>query len=531
MVAVWIGSAFLLGLLFQRVGMPPLVGFLVAGFGLNALGFEDNEILEQAAHLGVLLLLFTVGLKVRLKNFVRAEVWGGGLIHLAISGVVIGAALYLLGGLPAKVALIVAVSLGFSSTVIAAKVLEEKRELRAFHGRVAIGILIIQDVIAVGLLSLSGGHAPSPWAGLLFALPLLRPALSRLLDLSGHGELLVLCGAVLAIGIGGFGFELVGMSPELGALVLGALLADHPRAQELARSLWGLKELFLVGFFLQIGMAGVPDLNALMLAALFSLLLPLKALLFFFVLLRFRLRARTSFLTGLALASYSEFGLILGQLAVKNGWLGEAWLVYLAVTVAFSFVVAAPFNRLAHGLYERFGSRLDRFETPQKHPDDEPISLGNAQIAIFGMGRVGTGAYDFLKQRDARVIGLDSDPAKIERHLSEGRRVLYADAEDSGFWTRLKLENLEAILLAMPDPEAKCIAASQLRRRAYSGLISATNVYPEEAALILGAGATTTFNYFDEAGVGFAEHTWEALNEAGAEDTGIAGGKTAGESA
>jgi predicted Kef-type K+ transport protein len=531
MVAVWIGSAFLLGLLFQRVGMPPLVGFLVAGFGLNALGFEDNEILEQAAHLGVLLLLFTVGLKVRLKNFVRAEVWGGSLIHLAISGVLIGAALHLVGGMPAKVALILAVSLGFSSTVIAAKVLEEKRELRAFHGRVAIGILLIQDLIAVGLLSLSGGHTPSPWAGLLFALPLLRPAISRLLDFSGHGELLVLCGAVLAIGIGGFGFELVGMSPELGALVLGALLADHPRAQELARSLWGLKELFLVGFFLQIGMAGLPDLNALLLAALFSLLLPLKALLFFFVLLRFRLRARTSFLTGLTLASYSEFGLIVGQQAVKNGWLGEAWLVYLAVTVAVSFVVAAPFNRLAHRLYERFESRLRRFETAQKHPDDEPISLGNAQIAILGMGRVGTGAYDFLKQRAARVIGLDSDPAKIERHLSEGRRVLYADAEDSGFWTRLNLENLEAILLAMPDPEAKCIAASQLRRRAYRGLISATNVYPEEAALILGAGATTTFNYFDEAGVGFAEHTWEALNETGADDAGNAGGVTAGESA
>ncbi|MDH3314871.1 MAG: cation:proton antiporter [Gammaproteobacteria bacterium] len=510
MEALWIVSAFVLGLGFQRVGLPPLVGFLAAGFCLNALGHESNQVLSQAAHLGVLLLLFTVGLKVRIKNFLQPEVWAGGLAHLAITTLLLGAALHFYGGLSIKLAVIVAVSLGFSSTVIAAKVLEGKRELRAFHGRIAIGILIIQDLVAVGLLSVSGGHSPSLWALGLLALPLLRPVIHRLLEFSGHGELLVLFGAVLAFG-GGFGFELLGLSSELGALLLGAMLADHARSNELGNAMWGLKEFFLVGFFLEIGLSGLPDLTALGIAAIFCLLLPIKAILFFFLLLRFRLRARTSFLAAITLASYSEFGLIVGDLMVKNGWLGEQWLVYLAITVAVSFILAAPVNKVAHGLYERWEGLLCRFESKDKHPDDGPISLGNAEIVILGMGRVGAGAYEFLKSRNVKVIGLDSDPGKIERHRQKGRRGLFADAEDAGVWNRLNLEKVRAILLTMPDPEAKQIAIRSLRHRGYGGIISATNVYEEEAAPILEAGATTTFNYFDEAGVGFAEHTWEAL--------------------
>jgi predicted Kef-type K+ transport protein len=510
MEALWILSAFALGLSFQKVGLPPLVGFLAAGFGLNALGFERNEILSHAAHLGVLLLLFTVGLKVRIKNFVRAEVWAGGLVHLAITAVLLTAALHFFAGLSLKLAFVVAVSLGFSSTVIAAKVLEGKRELRAFHGRIAIGILIIQDLVAVALLGFSGDHSPSVWALGLIALPLLRPVVHRLLEFSGHGELLVLFGALLAFG-GGFGFELLGLSSELGALLLGALLADHVRANELGNAMWGLKEFFLVGFFLEIGLSGLPDLTALGVALIFCLLLPVKALLFFFVLVRFRLRARTSFLAAVTLASYSEFGLIVGDLMVKNGWLGEQWLVYLAITVAASFVIAAPLNNAAHGLYQRWAGLLCRFESEEKHPDDSPISLGNAEIVILGMGRVGAGAYEFLRSREVKVIGLDSDPGKIELHRQKGRRVLFADAEDPDLWNRLDLQKVKAVLLTMPDPEAKRIAIRALRRLGYGGIISATNVYEEEAGPILDAGASTTFNYFDEAGVGFAEHTWEAL--------------------
>jgi predicted Kef-type K+ transport protein len=525
---VWILAAFALGLIFSRFGLPPLVGFLLAGFGLNAVGARGGPTLEHIAHLGVLLLLFSVGLKLRIRNVLRLEVSAGSLVHLALMVIAFYPLLRFGLGAAAPVALLLAATLAFSSTVVAAKILEERRELRAFYGRVVIGILVVQDLVAVVLLAIAGGSTPSRWAVLLLALPLARPLIFKFIERSGHQELLLLFGLLLAL-VGGYGFAELGLSSELGALLLGALVAAHPRAVELSDSLWGLKELFLVAFFLQIGMTGVPNLHDVLLGVLFALLLPVKAALFFFVLLRFGLRARTSFLAALHLASYSEFALIVAGVAVQSGWLTPDWLVVLAVTVAISFAVTAPLGRNAHLLYGRLEQALLRFELDRQHPDEQPLSLGAANVLIVGMGRVGTGEYDFLKRRRTKLVALDSDPAKLEKHRHAGRRVLFGDAEDPALWHQLPLDNIRAVMLAMPDLEAKKLAVSRLRERGFRGLIAATGVYPEEEDAMRAAGADLTFNYFDEAGVGFAEHTWEALQAQRAADAlfAIAGTKPA----
>jgi Trk K+ transport system NAD-binding subunit len=121
-----------------------------------------------------------------------------------------------------------------------------------------------------------------------------------------------------------------------------------------------------------------------------------------------------------------------------------------------------------------------------------------------------------LRELDWQVVGLDSDMGKVEQHLREGRRVVYADAEDPELWHRLSLDRVRAIMLALPDGEAKIIASRQLRARGFDGLISATHVYDEERAPILAAGCDVTFNYFAEAGTGFAAHTADALGTASA---------------
>jgi predicted Kef-type K+ transport protein len=508
----WIVGAFALGLAARRAGLPPLVGFLCAGFLLSACGVESTPLLEELAHAGVLLLLFAVGLKLRIQNLLRAEVWGTTLAHTLAIGLAGSWLLTAVFGVRAPLAWTLAIAATFSSTVLAAKVLEEREELRAFHGRVAIGILIIQDLLAVALLTSTQTSTLSVYAAAVLALPLARPLVGKLLNLAGHDELLVLYGAMLALAVGGFAFELLGLSGELGALVCGALLAEHRRAQELSNALWGLKEFFLVGFFLSIGLHGLPSWSDAAIALLWIALLPIKAGVFFALLLWFGLRARTAFLTALALASYSEFGLIVTHAAVDHGMLAAQWLVIAALTVALSFIVAAPLNHWAHAFYARYGRALDRFERVRRHPDDEPISFGTAEVLLVGMGRVGSGAYDYLRRRGEQVVGVDSDPGKIERHLAEGRRVAYADAEDSSFWQTLELERLRAIMLAVPDLQVKLFASRQLRQRGYRGMLSATHVYPDERDPILAAGCDVTYNYFTEAGVGFASHTWNALH-------------------
>jgi hypothetical protein len=301
----------------------------------------------------------------------------------------------------------------------------------------------------------------------------------------------------------------------------------------MSNALWGLKEVFLIGFFLQIGMSGLPSLDTLGWAIFLALLLPVKAVLFFFILVLFRLRARTAFLAGLSLATYSEFGLIVANLAVKNGVLGSDWLVMLAVAVALSFAIAAPLNHYAHSLYRLLERRLVPFESPQRHPDDKPLHVGYANVLIIGMGRVGAGAYRFFTQRKQRVVGLDSDPGKVEEHKRKGRRVLYADAEDPGLWQTIDLSGVRAIMLAIPDREANTIAARQLRLAGFKGLVCATALFPEEVNEIIDAGADVAYYYYDEVGVGFAENIWERMKtlpaQAGAEEDALLPAPRAGE--
>lgn len=511
MLALWLLGAFGLGLLARQLGLPPLIGFLFAGFLLHGFGFEAPPGLETIAEIGVWLLLFTVGLKLRWQAMVEPAVWGTALLHLLVAGGTAAVLVHSGVGLDWPVALMVGAAFGFSSTVLAAIVLEPKKELRAFHGRVAIGVLIVQDIVAVALLATGAGAAPPTYAALLVLLPLAKPLLDRLLRIAGHAELLVLLGVLLAVAVGGFGFQQLGLSPALGTLLLGAMMANHPRAVELSDSMWGMKETFLVAFFLSIGLAGLPDLDTLRWAGVLTLVLPLKAALFFFLLLAFGLRARSSFLAALSLASYSEFGLIVTQLAVSEGLLDVRWLTLAAVTVAVSFVIAAPLNEMAHGLYNRLERRLVRIERSRRHPDDEPLSVGTAEVLVVGMGRVGSGAYDFLKGLGLHVVGMDSDMLKVRKHLEAGRRVVYADAEDPDLWHRLHLGRVRAVMLAVPELEAKIIASRELRRRGYRGMIAATHVFEEERSLILGAGCDVTYNYFTEAGTGFAAHTVQAL--------------------
>lgn len=507
---IWLSLAFVMGLIMRLIGLPPLVGYLGAGFILSSQGYASNELLEEVAHAGVLMLLFGVGLKLHLKSLLRPEVLAGSLLHMLVTVAVFAFLLMQFAALDLQLAIVLSVALSFSSTVVAAKVLESKRELQAFHGRVAIGILIVQDLVAVGLLSYLGGTAPSLWAFGLLALLLLRPIFYRLLSLSGHGELVILFGLMMALLFGGKAFVSVGLSSELGALILGMLLADHDRSEQLANALWGLKEILLVGFFLQIGLVGMPTLEIISQAAIINVAIVFKAILFFIVLIMLRLRARSAFLAGLSLASFSEFGLIVVSMAVNQGVLDAQWLVLLALTVAMSFALSSPFNRHSHEIYEKLETWLCRFETDRYHPDDKPVELGTARIVIMGMGRVGTGAYDEFVSKGHEVVGLDSDLELVDRHHKQNRNVLYADAEDPGFWGQLDLSNIEKVVLAMPEMEAKEIAIRRLKDRGFDGMISVATRFTEYAEPLRKLGADLVYDFYDGVGVGLAKLTMES---------------------
>lgn len=526
---LFISVAFVSGLLVRQVGLPPLVGFLVAGFGLNLCGVEGGESLQDFGDFGVTLLLFTIGLKLKLQSLARPQVWGVATLHMLVTVLVFTLALLglsalslgLFAGLEPKVALILAFALSFSSTVFAVKALEECGELSSLHGRISIGILIMQDIFAVAFLVLSTGKVPSIWAfALLAGLFVARPVLSRLIERSGHGELLLLFGLLLTIA-GASAFEAVRLKGDLGALMAGMLVAHHPKAGELADKLLSFKDLLLVGFFLNIGLTGVPTLSGLMAACILVLVLPLKVSLFFFLMTRMRLRGRTAFLGSLSLANYSEFGLIVGTVAVANGWLPADWLVTLAVGLSASFVLASPLNARGHTLYGRWSRLLVRFETPQRLPEDELIDCGDPEVVVVGMGRTGTAAYDALRQRYGDwVLGMDFNEAKVKTHSAAGRRVILGDATDVDFVARLEKtpgRRLRLLLLAMPNVEANLTATRLMTDRlralgvADRVTLAAVALHDDDVTVLKEAGVGAAFNLYADAGAGFALHAIEHL--------------------
>ena len=318
--------AFIFGFAANTIKLPPLVGYLAAGFVLHACGYHATDAVDLIADFGVLLLLFGIGLKLQLTTLGRPAVWAGASIHAATTTAFIGGLLLGLGalglplaaGLSLQQAAVVGFAFSFSSTVFAVKALEERNEATSLQGRLAVGILVVQDIFAVVFLTLTVETPPSIWAipvvlGVLAA----KPVYGWLLNRAGHGELFLLFGLTLAIAVGAESFAEVGLKPDLGALLIGLTLANHSRASELANTLLGCKDILLIGFFLSIGLEGAPGLAEISVALVVLLVLPLKAAGFVWLTSRFRFRVRTAWHTSVTLATYSEFGLIVAVVSVN----------------------------------------------------------------------------------------------------------------------------------------------------------------------------------------------------------------------
>jgi glutathione-regulated potassium-efflux system ancillary protein KefC len=519
---LWLLIALICGFVAQQFRLPPLVGFLLAGFILHGFGEQGGALLDAVANLGITLLLFSIGLKLRLKDLIEAEVWGTATVHMLLTITVISGLLLLLGlfgltmfvGLSPGGAATIGFALSFSSTVFAVKILEERGELKTRHGQVAIGVLIIQDLIAVVFLMAANQSLPSPWALALLLLPWFRPILNWAIEHSGYGEVLVLFGLAAAVA-GGELFDIVGMKDGLGALAFGVLLSAHSKAAELSRSLMSFKDLFLIGFFLSIGMNGLPEPgSALVIIGLVAVLLPFKMLLFIWLMTRLRLRIRSAFLAMLGLASFSEFGLIVAAEGAKVGWIGQEWLVYIAIALALSFVIASLLNARAHELYTRVADGIGRFESPRILSGDEVSGCGAAKVLIVGMGRVGRGAYNAMRDLHGdEVLGVDVDRVRTVELEGQGFKIITGDAEELKFWRRMMAGRVELIMLALPTHEDSLLAVKLLNELGYKGIIGAVAKHEDERAALEAAGIHATFNYYAEVGKGFADHVTQIVTD------------------
>jgi glutathione-regulated potassium-efflux system ancillary protein KefC len=233
-----------------------------------------------------------------------------------------------------------------------------------------------------------------------------------------------------------------------------------------------------------------------------------KFLLFFYLFTQLRLRVRTAFLAALALSNFSEFGLIVATLSTQLGWLSSEWLVILSLAVSISFVITNFIYNYAHQFFSENREAIKKYETSEKLPEDNFLQPHGAPIVVIGMGRVGMGAYQALNSRvPGQAWGLDTDKEKVEWLNQEQIQAFCGDAEDINFWESIDLDKLQLVLLALPSVQDITSITQQLRYARYQGKIAAIARFDDERKSIEALGVDKVFNFYNEAGVGFAEES------------------------
>lgn len=528
LLALTAALAFLGALLRQ----PIVVSFIAVGIlaGPAALDLvQSHGEIDLMAELGIAVLLFLVGLKLDLQllRSLGAVALATGLGQVAFTAG-FGYLLALTLGLATVPALYVAVALTFSSTIIIVKLLSDRRELDALHGRIAVGFLIVQDVVVVvAMLVLSSfgvGAEESAGAGaallavalkallmvggvLLFARFLAGPLTGRMAQ---SQELLVTFAIAWAVLLAALG-SMLGFSKELGGLLAGISLASTPMRDAIGARLSTLRDFLLLFFFIGLGselelsLLGEQLLPALALALFVLIGNPLIVMVILGLL---GYRKRTGFLAGLTVAQISEFSLIFMAMGVSLGHVTRADLGLVTLIGLTTIALSVYMISYSHALYRWLEPWLGIFEraNPTREQTDAPAVGPAADTLVIGLGRFGDSIFRQLRQAGRNVAAVDFNPAVVARAQAAGLPVRFGDATDPEFLAHLPLVGVRWVLAALPrhaggvtqeDPRRVLLAT--LAQQGYRGQIGVCTYDPDEAEALRAAGATVVFSPHEDA--------------------------------
>ncbi len=497
-IVLLLGVAAVGGVVALLLRQPLIVAFIAVGVLLGPAGLGWVTAADQVdllARLGIAVLLFVVGLKldlhiIRTMGPVALATGLGQVLFTSVIGYGIAIAL----GIAPLTALYVAVALTFSSTIIIVKLLSDKREVDALHGRIAVGFLIVQDLVVVlvmiGLAAL-GQAADSGSLGREAAAVLVKGALMLLLlaglmryvlppllhRIARSPELLVLFSiawAVLAASAG----EALGFSKEVGAFLAGVSIASTPYRELVAARLVSLRDFLLLFFFVDLGASLEIDALGAQLgsAVVFSLFVLIGNPLIVMVIMGVMgYRKRTGFLAGLTVAQISEFSLILAALGFSLGHIDRE-AVGLITLVGLVTISASTYMILySHRLYEWLLPWLGVFERHTPHREEAAegqLPAGHIDVALFGLGRFGARIAQALRERGCCVLAVDFDPEMVRLHAREGYPTRYGDAEDPEFVASLPLEQTRWVVSTVRERNVNRALLHVLRQQGFRGRVA-----------------------------------------------------------
>ena len=515
----------LLGFIVVRLKQPLLLGFIIAGILVGSSGLNWVRSAGQVhilAEIGLTMLLFVVGLRLDL-HLIRSV--GPVAAIVGLTQVVLTAAggygiAYLLGA-GALPALYIAVALAFSSTIIVVKLLSDKREIDALHGRIALGILIVQDLLIVlAMIALSTLPTGGTTGSALTILTVIGKGLAlllgvglasffvlpKLLDrLAQSIELLMIFAISWALALATLSGAL-GFSKEVGAFIAGVALASTQYRDALGARLVSLRDFLLLFFFLELG--AKLNLGALGSAALLTIPLSIfvligKPVVILGLMGLLGYRKRTSFLTAVSLAQISEFSFILAAMGASVGHIGQGTVGLITLTGLITIGLSTFAITNTQPLYERLSPYLRLFErrsNGKKEPGSN-VALNHHDVLIFGLGRYGSIIAQELRARGRNVLGVDFDPQAVKAWNERNLPAIYGDAEDHEYLLSLPLATTRWVVSSVRDISVTRVLASGLQQAGYSGNVAFTAIDQSEAASLTELGADLVFMPFEDAAV------------------------------
>ncbi len=540
--------AAVVGLLGQVLRQPMIVSFIAVGIlaGPSVLGLVgSNENVELLAELGIAVLLFLVGLKLDLKLIktlgpVSLATGLGQVLFTSLVGFGLGLAL----GLETVTSVYVAIALTFSSTIIIVKLLTDKKEVDALHGRIAIGFLIVQDLVVVlAMMALSAvgvgaqddtGGSPLSHFGavmlkggvlVLFVALFMRFVANPLTQRIAHSsELLIvfsIAWAALLASIGHF----FGFSQELGGLLAGVSLASTPFREAIVARLSSLRDFLLLFFFIALGtQLDLSLLGAQVLPALaFSVFVLIGNPLIVMVIMgSMGYRKRTGFLAGLTVAQISEFSLIFMAMGLSLGHVSPEALGLVTLVGLVTIALSVYMITYSHDLYRWLEPALGLFERKMPHREQEADSdtgtKAQYEVIIFGLGRYGSRIADQLLERGVKLLAVDFNPEVVKRRRRQGLTTLYGDACDHEFIDGLPLKGAKWVIAAMPQNERglthedpRVTLMDGLRRAGFKGRLALSTNDATEVESLKDKGADLVFLPFQDAASRAAEQLCDLI--------------------
>jgi len=470
-LALIMGIAAILALIGRAIKQPPIIAYLITGILIGPLVFNmtgSTEMIHTFARMGVAFLLFIVGLNLdfrSLKGIGKVSLLTGATDIVAVSGISFLIAIAI--GLSYTPALYLAIALAFSSTVVVVKLLSDKNELETLHGRIALGILIVEDFVAAFVLMivpvLGAGDFSTIFiqigtsllliAGVFLFAYLIFP---RALAIAAKSqEVLFLFGISWALLVAVL-FDSLGFSMEIGALLAGMALASSRYSLEIKGKIKGLMDFFVILFFVFFGaqLVGPITQELIIQASIFSAFILIgKPLIIMSIMKTIGYKKRTNFFTGTSLAQISEFSLILILLGFTLGIVNQE-LFSLAILIALITIALSSYSiYFSKPIYKFLSPFLNIFDGHKKE-----LGIGKKtekhEIILLGYNRIGFNLLKAFEKTKKKYLVIDYNPQTVLNLSNKGINCIYGDINDLELLRSIKIRKAKIVISTIPDLEA-----------------------------------------------------------------------------